>query len=255
MSGARQPCLLALAVILGCEPTPIDEARLPAREQTCYEFPAGTSDAGPFRANMVRSPSCRMETIGGVAGGGGLAGAPSGEPVNPIPPAPGGDGGAGGSGNGGGSGGDSGSSSPATSDAGASEGPEPLPDGCTEQRIRELFAREVTVGGCQDSEFFGCHGGGPTAFDNTPPDLLAADLRAELLGRVISEGEGSDCSQPLITPGGGLDGSLLWRKVTSDGVALPAPCGDPMPPRDIGIAVAGTDLECLGRWILQMAGD
>lgn len=127
----------------------------------------------------------------------------------------------------------------------------PVADQCPEERIRKLFSSELSVGGCQDSEFGGCHGNELSA---NGPRLLSVDLRAELVGHVSNS---EKCSgQTWITPNGGLEGSLLWNKVTSsdDDPSKKPRCGDAMPLRESGgVPVPAEELECLRQWITKLA--
>jgi len=130
-------------------------------------------------------------------------------------------------------------------------------DGCTEQRLRAQFAKEYTIGGCQDSTFHGCHGG--TADDPQLPNLLAEDLVKELVGgsNPARENQGK-CGADYpkwITASAGLDQSLLWSKASSTDEPGHGPfCGDPMPPRDgFATQMPPEELECLSKWILRVA--
>lgn len=130
-------------------------------------------------------------------------------------------------------------------------------DDCTEQRLRAQFAKEYTVGGCQDSTFHGCHGG--TTDDPQLPNLLAEDLVKELVGgsNPTRENQGK-CGVDYpnwITAGAGLDQSLLWSKASSTDEPGHGPfCGDPMPPRDgFAMQMPPEELECLSKWILRVS--
>lgn len=137
----------------------------------------------------------------------------------------------------------------AVADAGRAGEPsssvKPFSDGCSEARVRALFARSFEQGGCQDPGFAGCHGTDP---DDTAPNLLALDLRAELVGRrIAAPPEGiHECNQELVARGG-RELSLLWQKAAGE-----PPCGDAMPPDEVARAPA-SELACLGEWIDRLA--
>ncbi len=274
--------LVAVAWVSGsCTPTEILEERFQAESQTCYEFPvaldAGGVPQSSFRTETYRRPGCEVEPgAGGMVSdpssggtGGASAGAPTvangGSAPDPsggaagTPTGEGGSAAQGGSGNatpqgggaGAGGGGDVGTGG--TGDV----GDPPWPAGCSEERVNQLFKAQLDVGGCQDTEYGGCHGDGPdkdNTLVDTRPDLTSPNLRAELLGgsEPPSEG-GGECGTQWITAGGGLEGSLLWAKVSSP-VPNPDLCGDPMPPPDIPTdRVVPEELECLRVWILRVA--
>ena len=223
-------------VLVACAPTTVDEKVFPALPQTCYEVPPPDTNQRFWSDQTVRPFHCVSEDAGAASPPAQMA--VSGELTSPVstPPA---------------SGLELTDASAAAGDAGmGAAAPATAPE-CTEERVRALFASELNVGGCQDAEFGGCHGNDSAA---NGPHLLAANLRAELLAHVSDT---KDCSgETWITPGGGLEGSLLWNKVTSDDESNKPRCGDAMPLQTMGatgIPVPAAELECLRQWILKVA--
>jgi hypothetical protein len=266
--GWLSACLVVAAG--GCKPTAIEEQNF--SKNACYRTPkvldGGTTLQHSFYDNTVLPSDTSCKTRPAAGGGGkmttGSEGAAAGSSSVAAPSGEGA-GGAGASG--------AGETMPPSPEAGdgsvtamtpsddAGAGVHapasmaaPLPLGCTEQRVRAAFAQKITEGGCQDPELGGCHGGVQDP-DPTTPNLLADDLRGELLGGYENAGDIHKCGPDKprwITPGADHTQSLLWIKITSSPEHLPV-CGEAMPPRDVGKPMPDADLACLTAWIDLLA--
>jgi hypothetical protein len=270
-----------------CAPSEISEKLFPARARTCYEFPVAVDAGGvpqdSFWAGTERRDACsgmRAAAGTGAAGGGGNMGGTGGAGAGGETPGLGGNGGGtGGSANTLGAGGTAGMTGQGGSGMagsgmdggggmGGSANTGPLSDACATTKaervavpgyaeaaddtavVLALFRSQVTVGGCQDDEYGGCHGANDFGAAK-PPDFRSPTLSADLLDhfRPYDSVENEGCDLIWIKSGQDETQSFLWHKLV-DGENVS--CGEPMPID--APPVDGSALECIRMWIRHVAG-